>query len=255
MAPHQRVVPIAPPWTSVSSVIAVSDCCMIPLLMLKTALRMEKGKVLGELDLYCFRILTTVTPPTTLWCRVELWGWHWDSLGPGTFCCNAWTWTNISSSNEIQRNYMGLKITACMHSWGKLWTKNKKPNCHLWRAGSKNKVLGAKAGYCACPLHTTPPDGWANHLSHPSSPTPGHTLTFTPYKEPAHTRSGSEQGNLLLVFAPFCTCRSPYKALPEFLVWPLVNFYWLRRPRKLVGISTILKSGPDAAERLLSHQV
>ena len=26
---------------------------------------------------------------------------------------------------------------------------------------------GAKAGYCACPLHTTPPKGWENHRSYP----------------------------------------------------------------------------------------
>ena len=34
-------------------------------------------------------------------------------------------------------------------------------------------------------MHTTPPKGWADCLSHPSGPTPQHTLTFTPYKEPA----------------------------------------------------------------------
>ena len=47
---------------------------------------------------------------------------NWDRLGPGTLCRSACTWTNISSSNEIQRNYKGLKITVCMQSWGKLWT-------------------------------------------------------------------------------------------------------------------------------------
>jgi len=30
---------------------------------------------------------------------------------------SACTWTVISSSNKIQRNYEGLKITACMPSW------------------------------------------------------------------------------------------------------------------------------------------
>ena len=82
---------------------------------------------------------------------------------------------------------------------------------------------GAKPGYCACPLHTTLPKGWAKHLSHPSSPTPGHTPTLTPYKEPACPSSRSNQGNLLLVFAPLCC--SLNKALPEFLVQPLINFY------------------------------
>ena len=59
-------------------------------------------------------------------------GWHgkcetdWD-LGPGTLCCNACSWTKY-------RDYKGQKITACMHSWDKFWTryeKTKKPNCHF----------------------------------------------------------------------------------------------------------------------------
>ena len=33
-------------------------------------------------------------------------------------------------------------------------------------------MLGAKSGYCTCPLHTTLPKGWANHLSHPTRLTP-----------------------------------------------------------------------------------
>ena len=39
---------------------------------------------------------------------------HWD-LPPGSPCssgCNACTWTNIFSSNQIQRSYKGLKMTA-----------------------------------------------------------------------------------------------------------------------------------------------
>ena len=42
----------------------------------------------------------------------------------------------------------------------------------------------ARGGYCAYPLHTAPPKGWAKHLSHPSEPSPG-PETVTPYKEPA----------------------------------------------------------------------
>lgn len=39
----------------------------------------------------------------------------WDQV-PGTHCsgCSACTWTNVSSSNKIQRNYKGLKVTVCM---------------------------------------------------------------------------------------------------------------------------------------------
>ena len=75
------------------------------------------------------------------------------NLGPGTLGCSACTWTKVSSSNG---NYLGLKITACMCSWGKLWTirckmtKKKTPT-------STSEEPGAKAGYCICPLHTAPP--------------------------------------------------------------------------------------------------
>ena len=84
-----------------------------------------------------------------------------DSVGPGTLCCSACNWTNGSLRNKIQRNYKGLKMTVCIGSWGKLQTKGfkktKQPNCYFWRPRSKNWVLGAKAGYCACPpvLNTT----------------------------------------------------------------------------------------------------
>ena len=99
--------------------------------------------------------------------------------------------------------------------------------------------LGAKAGYCTCPLHIPPPKRWANQLSHPSCPTPGLTTTLTPHKEPAHPLWWvSQQGNLLLVFAPLCCSRGSNKALLKFLVWPLVNFHWSRRPRTLVGNNT-----------------
>ena len=43
------------------------------------------------------------------------------------------------------------------------------------------------------PSLTAPPKGWANHLSHPCSPTPGHTSILTPYKEQVHPFSRSQQ--------------------------------------------------------------
>ena len=46
--------------------------------------------------------------------------------GPRILNCSACTWTHISWSNRIQRNYKELKITACMCSWGKLLTRYKK---------------------------------------------------------------------------------------------------------------------------------
>ena len=149
----------------------------------------------------------------------------WDRLGPRTLGCSAHTWTNVSLSNRMQRNYKGLKITACVCSWGNLWTtkykKTKNPT-------ATSKVLGSKAGYCPWSLHIAPPGGWADHLSHPSSLNHGPTPTLTPFKGPACPLSASEQGNLLRVFIPLCCSMSPSTALPEFLVWPLISFYWLR---------------------------
>ena len=82
----------------------------------------------------------------------------WDPQRQG---CSACPWTQLSSSNNNNKNpktCMGLKITMCMHSWGKFWTKRyketKKPNCHFWRVWNKNRGLGAKAGYWACPPHS-----------------------------------------------------------------------------------------------------
>ena len=117
--------------------------------------------------------------------RRESWGSEtgWDlapfavGLAPGNM--SAW-------ATGYKETYKGLKITACMSSWGKLWTirykKTKNP-------AATSEGPGAKAGYCACPLPSTPPKGWADHLSHPSSPTPGPAPTLTPYKEPARPRT------------------------------------------------------------------
>ena len=68
---------------------------------------------------------------------------------------------------------------------------------------------GAKAGVLS--LHWTPPERWAKHLSHPCSPTPGHTPTPTPYKEPGPTPTarGHEQVNLYLFLPPLLQQDSP----------------------------------------------
>ena len=114
-------------------------------------------------------------PVVLFWCS------SLDSLGPGTLCCRA---AMLTSDNKTQGNCKGLKITACMHNWGKKWTKryknHRKPN---WISVEEQ---GAKAGYGACPpaLNTTRGVG-ETLLSHPSSPAPGHTPTVAPYKEQA----------------------------------------------------------------------
>ena len=41
----------------------------------------------------------------------------------------------------------------------------------------------------------------------------------------------SKQGKLLFVIAPPCYSRGPSKIFPDFPVLPIINFYWLRKPK------------------------
>ena len=75
---------------------------------------------------------------------------------------------------------------------------------------------GAKVGYCACPLHTLP-KGWADHLSHPSGLTPGHSPVLTPYRKPDCTPFGNEPGNLFLFSLPPAAVGDPIKPCLNFL--------------------------------------
>ena len=61
------------------------------------------------------------------------------------------------------------------------------------------------------------------------TPTPIPTLTYS-YKEQA-SQGVSKPGTLLFVPTARCYSKGPNKVLPEFLVWPLVNFCILGRPR------------------------
>ena len=128
---------------------------------------------------------------------------------------------HLSWRNEIQRNYMGLKVSLRKHSWGKHGRKiqkdQKSPFATSKEPGAKTRCWQLqKQGTVLPTLPSIPPKWWANHLSHPSSPILGHTPVFTPYKEPGPSPLGTEQGNLLLVLTPPCCNRSPDKALPEF---------------------------------------
>ena len=61
-----------------------------------------------------------------------------------------------------------------------------------------------------------------------------------PFKEPPHNsplRRGDKQQHQLLVLSPLSCGPSPQKALPKFLVWPLIYFCWLKSPRTLTGNS------------------
>ena len=83
----------------------------------------------------------------------------WDTL---LQCCNPWTWTHLSSSNRIQRNCMGLKITACLHSWGKFWTpkiqRGQRAHLTFLRILEQKQSVRSKSK----PLYTPPPRGGRN---------------------------------------------------------------------------------------------
>ena len=75
-------------------------------------------------------------------------------------------WTNVSLSNKIHRYSKGLKVTECMCSWSKLWTKGTK---RQKSPSATCEESGAKAGHCACPLHSAP-QGAGGPPKTPSSP-------------------------------------------------------------------------------------
>ena len=146
-------------------------------------------------------------------------------LGPGTLSCSAGTWTNVSLSNKLQRDYMGLKITECMCSWGKLWaTRYKKTE----KPTATSKEHGAQSGsrvLCMPPIHTATkgvakppkpplwPDVWTRPSLHPIEG------TSSPLPHPCPIGEGAIGGT-------YCSSSLPLlnKALPEFLVWPLTTF-------------------------------
>ena len=104
--------------------------------------------------------------------------------------------------------------------------KRPQTNCHCWGAESKSR-------YWAWALYAVPPRGRADHLSHTSCPTQEPPLLLPRLRN--HLSPPPPQGHLLLVLAPSGCSMSPSKALPEFLVWPLISFWWLKSPRTWVG--------------------
>ena len=101
-----------------------------------------------------------------------------------------------------------------MHSWGKFRTRYKKPKTQLPLLKSLEQKQAKGAG--------GPPKP-------PLQPDPEHTLTLTPYKEPAPPippTSGSKQAREPVVCScSLCCSRGPNKVSPESLVWPLIHFY------------------------------
>lgn len=154
----------------------------------------------------------------------------WDRLGPGTLDCSAAMLALGHTPPQATKKLHETKIAACICICCRFWTKDtkrpKNPTATSEEPEQK-QGSGAKEGYCACPLHTPPPTGWAQHLSHACGPSPHPD----PREEGAHPTSGTREP----VLTSHAAGTSSQKALPEFFTWPLTNCYWLRRPRTLVG--------------------
>ena len=77
------------------------------------------------------------------------------------------------------------KKTVYMCSWensGPKDTKRQKTQLPFLKSQEQKMGIGSKRRDCTCPLHPTPPKGWANHLRDPFSQATGYTPTLTPYK-------------------------------------------------------------------------
>ena len=114
--------------------------------------------------------------------------YKWDRPGSSALCwntllqCSHMDMLLLQQKNieKKKKNYKGLKITACIGSWGKLWTirqkKTKKPT-------TASEVLGATTAsvHDPCTWHH---QGLVDHLSHPSGPTPGLPPPSTHLRDP-----------------------------------------------------------------------
>ena len=72
--------------------------------------------------------------------------------------------------------------------------------------------------------------------------TPGPTTYLLTFKECTCPHQRASKGNCYFFLTPSSCSLSPNEALAEFLLWPLINFYWLRSPRTLVWTPRAEKS-------------
>lgn len=158
----------------------------------------------------------------------------WD-VGPGTLCCSACTWTHVSSSNKMQRNHRGLK-TLCTVGTNIDERQKKSQKSQLTFLKSQEQrqspehapraALNTPKG-AGRPPKTAPASPW----THPTLPAARKQLGPRPHPQKRVV----------------CSClpglqRGPHKALPGFLLWLLLNSYWLRSPRTVVSNTSITRT-------------
>ena len=121
--------------------------------------------------------------------------------------------------------HKGLKPAACVSSWSQFWTgyTDQKLNWHFWRVGSKSRVL--------CPRTQHRQRGGQTTEVTP----PGAALDPRGCPACLQERAGAPDAGLCSLLGH----RNLNKVLPEFLVWPPINFHWLREGQESWWISGI----------------
>ena len=116
---------------------------------------------------------------------------------PGTLCRNAYTCTHLSSSNNMQRNCLGLNVTWVRAHLGQFLDeryRDQNTQLPLWRGWSKSRILRLPPALNA---------GWGvgRPPKPPIQPSSEHIPTLALYKEQALPRSGKEQAREPVVYS------------------------------------------------------
>ena len=156
-------------------------------------------------------------------------------MAPRTLCCNAYTWKNIFSTkyklSRTKNNCVHAQLGQIMNN--KI-PKDKKAPLALLKsraekqgAGSKSRGLGMPPALSTNKAVGKPPkpplwpNSWTHHYPHPTEGSRSASLCSRREQARAPvTCSCCPPGP-----CPSAAAGAPIKALYEFLVWPLVNFY------------------------------
>lgn len=124
----------------------------------------------------------------------------WD-LNPGILCCSACTWTSGLLQQQKTKKLKGTKTSCVPTQLGHIISDEIQKDQKL----SRSRVL-------ACTPYRAPPRGWADHLSDPSSLTPGYTPALSPQLSPQEASKGS----CYLFSLPWAAAQIPIKPCLNF---------------------------------------
>lgn len=147
---------------------------------------------------------------------------------------------------------MGLKITN-IHAAvvEQILNKDTKipqnPHLPLLKSLEQNRLLGAKAGYWVCPLHSPlTPEGMGETRKPPLQPNTW-TYSYLPHVRNQLTpQQVSKQGNLF--FFPPVAAGVPIKPCPNFFLCLEHCFFWLGQEPWLVSLPWLRASSSDSSQ-------